>query len=290
VTEYRIADRLLRIGRETPHLQVFTPQSNLQEPRSVEFLSDLTTVQTTTRASGFVAGRDREVICRFGPDSIVVAVEDLAEFSVTRDGSSIELATGTAPCGDIEQAILGPPLILALRLQNVTVLHAGSVATKNGVVAFLGSSGTGKSTLTAFLNQHVDEWSYCTDDLLPLDPGTDGIDALPHFPQLKLAPENQWCSPKPQRLPLLAVISLGEGPSPGSEVTGSALSAADATAVILKHSAAWTFFPPELTQRQLDFCAQIVETVPVRRIAYPRKAEILPEVADAIQAELDRLT
>ena len=288
MTEYRIANRLLRIGKTTPSLHVFISQPNQQEPQSAEFVSDLTTAQATTRTSGFVAGSDREVTCRYDSGSIVVAVEDLAEFSVTRDGRSIELLRSTGHESEVEQAILGPPLLLALRMQNVAVLHAGSVATKNGVVAFLGPSGAGKSTLASFLARHVGEWSHCTDDLLPLDWGDGGIEALPHFPQLKLAPENQWRPPKPQWLPLLAVFSLSREPPPGSVVSSSALSLADATSVILEHSAAWTLFTPDMTDRHLAFCARIAETVPVRRLSYPRRFEALPEVAASIQADIER--
>ncbi len=288
MTEYRIANRVLSIAEETPLLQLFLLDPNQPLQRTVEIPSGPITAQSTTRATGFVAGRDREVTCLSGPDSILVVVEDLAEFSVARDGSSIELAKGTGSDGEIDQAILGPPLLLALALQSVAVLHAGSVATKNGVVAFLGPSGAGKSTLAAFLDQLIGEWSRCTDDLLPLDRGTDGIDALPHFPQLKLSTNEQWCPPRPDRIPLRALFLLSGESSPGTGITSTALSTTDATVAILEHSAAWTFFPPELTQQHLAFCARIAQTVPVHRLSYPRRLDALQEVAAAIFDDIAR--
>jgi len=239
-----------------------------------------------------IAGDDREVECRFGPEKIAVRIQGIATFSVTGNGRSIELleVEDAAPQDLVEAAILGPPVLLALALQGVTCLHAGAVATENGVAAFLGPSGAGKSTLAAFLDREVAGWERCADDLVPLDKGPDGIEALPHFPQPKLPPERQWCGQKPERLPLCALYVLGEEASPGSGVTTEALSMSSATVEILRHSAAWTLFPPELVDHHLAFCASIAETVPVRRLAYPRHFGILPEVAAAIRADLEAQT
>jgi len=238
---------------------------------------------------GVIAGEDREVECRFGPGKIAVRIEGIATFSVTGNGRSVELveAEDSAALELVEEAILGPPLLLALALQGVTCLHAGAVATEDGVVAFLGRSGAGKSTLAAFLNREVAGWQRCADDLLPMDEGPDGIDALPHFPQPKLPPERQWCGQKPERLPLRALYVLGEEALPGSGVTTESMSVSNATAEVLQNSAVWTLFPPELMDRHLAVCARIAETVPVRRLAYPRRFEILPEVAAAIRADLE---
>ena len=291
MTDFRIANRSLCIAGVSAHLQVFKAEPNLPPPQPSGIPSKLTTKELITHATGQVAGRDREVTCRFDPETILVQIEGIAEFSVSRDGSSIEIETtaSNTPRDSVDEAILGPPLILALGLHGVMTLHASSVATENGVVSFLGKSSSGKSTLAAYLDQHIREWFRCADDLLPVDQGRDAAEALPHFPQLKLEPSDQWRPPKPERLPLRALYILDQDSRPESRVTITTLPPTDATVTILQHSAAWTLFPPELMNRHLAFCARIAETLPVRRLSYPRRVEALPEVAAAVQTDINQL-
>ena len=291
MTGFRIANRTLCIAGVSAHLQVFKAEPSPPLLRTSGIPSKLTTKELITRATGKVAGCDREVTCRFDPETILVQIDGIAEYSVSREGSSIEVVSTTkaVPRHSVDEAILGPPLILALGLHGVMTLHAGSVATENGVVSFLGKSGSGKSTLAAYLDQHIREWLRCTDDLLPVDQGTDAAEALPHFPQLNLELTDQWRPPKPERLPLRALYILDQTSPPESRVTITTLPPTDATVTILQHSAAWTLFPPELMNRHLAFCARIAETLPVRRLSYPRRVEALPEVAAAVQTDINQL-
>jgi hypothetical protein len=290
VTGVRIADRWIEIAGDFSRLKPFEThpsQVRAEAPRDDQgSISPL----TSTRAIGRIAGRDREVVCRFGEDQILVQVEGVARFLVAENGCRISpgIEESPTPLDDLTESILGPPLLLALAIQGIACLHAGAVATKGGVIAFLGRSGAGKSTLAEYLDRRVDDWDRCADDLLPLGPCDGCVDALLHFPQLQLENHQQWCPPRPGRLPLRAVYVLDEDPSSGSAITTESLPLNDAAATALEHSAAWTLFPPELMNRHLAFCGRIAETVPVRRLTYPRRLEVLPEVAAAIQADLER--
>jgi hypothetical protein len=93
--------------------------------------------------------------------------------------------------------ILGSGMSVLLGQRGLLVLHASSVAINGKAVAFMGSSGWGKSTLAAAF--HAQGYPVLSDDVLPIQ--TDGEQplVLPAFPQFKLAPE--------------AAMSLGHDPA-----------------------------------------------------------------------------
>lgn len=284
----RIAGRDVLTARVTDHLR---PYARRSASTSLSVFSRPRVASTPTaerRATGLIAGRDREVECRYGPDGVEVRIAGLAIFAIAADGSSIEVREmeASTPRALVDEAVLGPPLLLALALQGVACLHAGAAAAARGVVAWLGPSGAGKSTLAAYLDRELEGWQRCADDLLPLEAGPGGVDALPHFPQPKLPPGAQWCGRRPERLPLRAVYLLGEDKISGRGVTVESVSPTEAAADLLRQTAVWSLFSPELAQRHLALCACIAETVPVRRLLFPRRFEVLPEVAAAIAADL----
>jgi hypothetical protein len=241
----------------------------------------------TREARGLIAGRDRDVTCQVGPNNAVVGIEGVGTFAVAGDGRTIEVVDEENPTNPalLDEAALGPPLLLALALQGVSCLHAGAVAVNDGVVAWLGPSGAGKSTLAAFFEAEMEGWARCADDLLPVEESDESVWALPHFPQLKLPPDAQWCGDMPERLPLRTVYVLGEA---DNGVAIEPLASSDAVVELLQQTAVWSLFPPELAERHLALCACIAESVPVSRLAFPRRFNVLPEVAAAIAADLRR--
>ena len=108
-----------------------------------------------------------------------------------------------APLAGVSHEMLGPNILggcmaVILRQRGFIVLHASSVVIQNNVVAFLGHSGWGKSTLAAALHGHGH--SVITDDILAInleDAETPHI--VPSFPQCKLSPE--------------AAVALGKDPA-----------------------------------------------------------------------------
>ena len=83
--------------------------------------------------------------------------------------------------------ILGGGMAVILRQRGYLVLHASAVVMDQGVVAFLGGSGWGKSTLAASL--HGAGHRVLTDDVMALQLGPSWPLVIPSFPQCKLAPE-----------------------------------------------------------------------------------------------------
>lgn len=199
--------------------------------------------------------------------------------------------------------LLGPVLGLLLHQRGLLVLHASAVILEGGVVAFLGSSGRGKSTTAATL--HARGCAVVADDVLAIDlEASGGPAAVPGFPQLKLWPD--------------AVTALGESPDDLPRIHASeekrarvadavattprplrrvyVLTDADSldletlgghTAVfeLLQHS----YVAPALEQlgssRFLAQCARLAAAVTVLRLRRPRSLAGLGELAALIEAD-----
>jgi len=147
----------------------------------------------------------RETRVAFGPVPHILAGRDAAEQSWLLDGDqfllraggdhyfhygrgrgvTIERGTGAEP--DTESLWLAGSVHAAIACLNGLVpVHASAVEHGNRVHAFLGASGTGKSTLVAALGQYGLPM-FC-DDTLVLDPAGHGaVDCLPGHKRLKLA-------------------------------------------------------------------------------------------------------
>ncbi|NEZ56135.1 hypothetical protein D0962_31165 [Leptolyngbyaceae cyanobacterium CCMR0082] len=88
----------------------------------------------------------------------------------------------------IDPNVLGGCMSVILRQRGFLVLHASSVAVQGNVVAFLGHSGWGKSTLAAALHTHGH--SVITDDVLAISlEDIENPIVVPSFPQCKLTPQ-----------------------------------------------------------------------------------------------------
>lgn len=131
---------------------------------------------------GVLEGIEKKLIAEQG-NRIFGKLPGIATFLI-EDGRHITVE----PVGDDESvlspSILGAAMSVILRQRGMLVLHASSVAINDKVVAFMGGSGWGKSTLAnAF---HIKGYSVLTDDVLALDTQLMPPVVMPSFPQFKL--------------------------------------------------------------------------------------------------------
>jgi hypothetical protein len=136
-----------------------------------------------------VAGHGQDYLLRF---------LDQGDFLISRDGREVRCCprTGT-PASTIRHLFLDQIVPLLLSRSNSLVLHASAVLTPLGVIAFVGKSGQGKSTLAACFAQNGSR--LISDDYLVLrnlasqeiagheEPGK--WVALPTYPGVRLWPE-----------------------------------------------------------------------------------------------------
>ncbi len=317
--EYRVAGRPLVTDVPLLALAAFGRDSPTPGPRDAwpERTGDLdaegpATTHLVFRGRGWIGGAQRVVEYRAGPLGCRLAVAGGGEYWIASDGSRIERLVpepeGQASLGI--ETVLGPALVLALALQGPFCLHASSAAFGQRAIAFLGESQSGKSTLAAHLGgEGGPAWQRLADDVLPVAAVGGGPVALPHFPQLKLSPEEQPAPDGPEQLPLAAVYILDAPEGGGGVDAGSAAASAASTVAssdseghtavaihplgtrqamlaLVRHTVASRLFDGALAARHMAFCTEVAAAVPVRRLAYPRRRALLPRVRAAIEADL----
>jgi hypothetical protein len=94
-------------------------------------------------------------------------------YIVSADGTRIRGAIPDRAGIRWERLLLAQPLPLAAALQGLELFHASAVRVDAGVVAFVASSGTGKTSAAAHLVSGGAE--LVTDDILAVEPTTDGV-------------------------------------------------------------------------------------------------------------------
>lgn len=205
------------------------------------------------------------------PGLDLLVIEGAGTFALPHGEDRIEVdpAPG-ARDAFLEEALLGPALVLALARRGAWVLHASASVLGDGVVAFLGESGAGKSTLARLL---ADEGlPRAADDLLAI---TEGPAALPHFPQLKLEPaEMAAISALEPRYPLIGIYELTRG----AEVASLELPMSKGTISLIRHTIGGKLFDTELMAVQFGFAAQLATRVPVRTLHVPWRMNVAAEV------------
>lgn len=226
----------------------------------------------------------RHVACRADAAGYHVEVAGAGVYWIAADGQRAVRQGDEAQGADsaVLETVLGPVLVLALALREVFCLHAGAACHNGRTVAFIGESGRGKSTLAAYLGEQA-AWRRIADDVLPVTVQED-IVALPHFPQLKLAPEQQPAVGLPQKVPLTAVYVLAE--SETGDVAVETLSPSAGALALVRHTVAARLFDKGLLARHLHFAARVAASLPVKRLRYPRRLSALAAVAAALAADV----
>ncbi|MFG6106853.1 hypothetical protein U2F10_31735 [Leptothoe sp. EHU-05/26/07-4] len=199
--------------------------------------------------------------------------------------------------------VLGGCMSIILRQRGFLVLHASSIAIQNNVVAFLGHSGWGKSTLAAAL--HVHGHSVITDDVLAIDLESNGTpNVVPSFPQCKLSPGaavalgkdpatlaplcshlskrayNFQTGFQQEQLPLQSIYLLSKGDS--HSITP--LSFKDAFAYLVSHTRAMDVLRDNQSLKtHFQQCTQLLKQVSYYRFTRKPGLEELPDLVRMVE-------
>jgi len=294
---YRVAGVSVRCDRPiaalTPFERPAAPAPPVSAPAAPTLGPIPEAVSERFRAPAWLGGRWRPVACSAGPEGYRLEVDGVGRFALSPDGRSGRTAwlDPSATEDELEEAVLGPVLILALALHGVWCLHASAVLATNarGAVAFLGASGHGKSTLAlALAEAGPSRWRHLADDVLPVAGSEAGAVVRPWFPQLKLGPERQPAAAEPEELPLRAVYLLGGPGGPqGGRSHLSEPSRRDATLALVRHTVASRLFSPALLARHLEACGALAAGVRVRGVAYPWTGRLADGLTELLAADLE---
>jgi hypothetical protein len=239
---------------------------------------------------------DRSWTLSVNRDQAVVFIRNAGLFEISA-GRQIEITLAPdADEGELRLYVGGVIMAILLYQRNCLVLHSSAVQIDHQVVAFLGMSGAGKSSIAVALEKVG--YPIITDDVLALHFLDGGVYAAPGYPQVKLTKESATTlgHDLDQLLPLHRVESkLGyrlQSAFPtalmplqalfflniGEQIAIESLPAQDKFLELLTHSAPTRWQIPgdglHLTQ-----CARLVQQVPILQLKRPRNLSQLEDSA-----------
>jgi hypothetical protein len=214
---------------------------------------------------------------------------------------------------DTASYILGPILGLLLRLRGVTCLHACAVAFEGRSVAFVGSTGAGKSTTAAALARRG--YGVLSDDIVALVERGGAFHVMPAYPHLALWPDsvkmlygssealprfipdwdkrrldlgNQGTRFESRSLPLGAIYILGErrpDPAPYSEK----MRPQSALLSLVADTYANKILDREMRASEFAVLGRLVTTIPILKIHPHEDANRLEELCRIIREDFATL-
>lgn len=210
----------------------------------------------------------------------------LADFGVSDTG--IEIVAHPVPgvsAATVQHLYSSQVLPLALSRQGELVLHASAVEVDDSVLAFLGTSGRGKSTLAASFTECGHR--IVTDDGLQLQSAADGYLALPGHPSIRLLDDSRRLAGdnlpfRDSSCPIRCMYFLGEGVA--DSVAIESVSGRDAMIELVRHSFLLDVEEKTMLARHFSQLTLLVSRPIFFRLDYPRNFEVLPAVREAVLA------
>jgi hypothetical protein len=241
----------------------------------------------------------------------VLRFPEYVDFVISTDGHTISCdPRENCPPETIRHLLLNQVIPVVLSHLGTLVLHASACVTPQGVIAFMGMTGAGKSTLAASFG--LRGFAILTDDCLLVEQRVAGIMTVPSYPGLRLWPET--ITALFERTPVLQPLAhytdkkrllfdqdQFDGPlslraiyvltQPGKvqnidDLAITPLGVSEALLETVKHT-----FQLDITDRKKLGQAfrqheWLAKSVPFFRLAYPRDHAFLPSVNDAILNQL----
>jgi len=237
---------------------------------------------------------------------------ELFEFVISPDGRRIAgRFFSEASVGTFQTYLLGQVISYALLKQGIEPLHATVLVIDGGAVALLGNSGYGKSSLgAAFLQAGA---SLLTDDLLVVREQGDELVAYPGPARIKLFPEvaQVFLGNHPAGTPMnpftnklvvpldldklartavpLRAIYLLPPPTTRSlskKVTIRRRSKRQACMDMITNTFNSVIRTPDRLKQQFSLAMRLAISIPVKSLSYQRELSRLPDVVEAICADL----
>jgi hypothetical protein len=239
------------------------------------------------------------------PSGYRLRFPDLADFDVAEDGGSVSgwQAPGVS-VDTLEHLYLNQVLPLALSRRGKLVFHASAIDVDGRAVAFLGESGTGKSTLAASFA--ANGLPFLCDDGLVIDMQEGQGVAVPSHPSIRLWQDSrqallgddacaapalefttklrylagnqvEFCAHARR---LRCAFFLGNGT--GIRVECVRLEPGSALIELVRHSFLLDIEKRDLLAAHFDSLSSLVRDVACFRFDFPRRFEALPDVRNEI--------
>lgn len=248
----------------------------------------------------------------------LLSFPELADFFVLQNGREVTCCWPYAH-GSIEticHLALDQVLPCVANLLGLLALHATAVVTMHGLCGFVGTAGTGKSTLAGSFAM-AGYPTFCDDCLVVVESGS-GLLAEPGYPGVRLwedsarsllgdraadhpavghytnklgvgrLGEAKAFSRRPT--PLIAIYIVTRDTSPKMEAPKiDELSARESFAQLLRSTYRLDTTDPAMLSREFRALHSLIGRVPVRRLVIPSDFDRLPAAREIILADLSRI-
>lgn len=236
-----------------------------------------------------------------------------ADFAIDLDGRSIVgFRRGRATRTTLRHLLIDQIMLLVLSRDRL-VVHASAVATPSGAAAFLGFTGSGKSTIAAALS--ACGFPILTDDCLVVEVSRRGVVARPFYPGARLWPDavraigatlrlslpvahytrkrrldanHLACQPDAVPLSRLFVLARPEAHEPHGSLQATRLRGADALVALLECTFQLDIHDAQAVRRTFERQSRLVRALPVHRLTFPwhlgRLADTRAAIARALRA------
>ena len=204
---------------------------------------------------------------------------------------------------------LGQVLSYCLLARGIEPLHATAIVVDGRAIAFLGDSGFGKSTLAATFLQRGHP--LLTDDVLALEFSGGNVWVRPGIARVKLNPDaadavfggrrsipmNSFTSKMifslndaqhGNRMAPLQALYVLPHKSSKSRILIRRLLGRSSFLPIVQNTFNDTVLHSDRLKQQFAFAARLASVIPIKRLSYPKRLDLLPAVADAILADVSR--
>ena len=233
-----------------------------------------------------------------------LGVPGLAEFVVDGEGCRVGCRPEPElPLDTLQHLLADQVLPRVLTFRGTPVFHAGCVASRRGAVAFLGDSGTGKSTLCAAFARAG--WTIVSDDAVVVHSAPAGESrVLATYPGLRLHPGGMdrflasydavpmaHYSEKVRvrgvdfdggPFPLRAFYVLSPRVTGGDEIRVEPVKGPEAFVALMRATFQLHLDDAGQARGLFDRLGALSGAVPVRRLIYPRAFDALPAVVAAV--------
>ncbi len=241
----------------------------------------------------------------------------VADFFVNYKGDEIIWSPlSEIPTETIHHLLLDQVIPMVINLKGREALHASAVLLPNGIIGFVGSAYSGKSTLTgSFLTAGC---PLVSDDCLALLEKDREIYAIPAYPGLRLWEDARtylfsddgdfksvahytkkfridierkpsiYCGkPKPLRR-LYEIVNTSESREK-TDISIEKLSPTDSFMALIRYAFRLDITDRHMLTRQFYFLKQVASKISVRVTTFPRDFRFLPAVREAILKDLKDL-